>query len=148
MLKKKKAFTNHHSLLCSATKVEGNIYFSGDFYLEGTIRGNIYAEEGKPSKLIVAETGVVEGEIHAFNVVVNGHVRGAIYSSKHLELAAKAVVDGAVHYQTIEMVKGAQLKGQMHSTATPVVANQDVPPVKAPADKAFADDTIAAVVNS
>ena len=143
MLKKKKAFTNHHSLLCSATKVEGDIYFSGDFYLEGTIRGNIYAEEGKPSKLIVAETGVVEGEIHAFNVVVNGHVRGAIYSSKHLELAAKAVVEGAVHYQTIEMVKGAQLKGQMYSTGKEAVASQDVP-----ADSAFADDAMAAAVNS
>ena len=143
MLKKKKAFTNHHSLLCSATKVEGDIYFSGDFYLEGTIRGNIYAEEGKPSKLIVAETGVVEGEIHAFNVVVNGHVRGAIYSSKHLELAAKAVVEGAVHYQTIEMVKGAQLKGQMYSTGKEAAASQDVP-----ADSAFADDAMAAAVNS
>lgn len=115
--KKKKAFTNHHSLLCSATKVEGNIYFSGDFYLEGSVKGNIYAEEGKPSKLIVAETGVVEGEIHAFNVIINGHVRGAIYSGKHLELAAKAVVEGEIHYQSIEMVKGAQLKGQMHSNA-------------------------------
>ncbi len=122
--KKKKAFTNHHSLLCAATKVEGNIYFSGDFYLEGRVQGNIYAEEGKPSKLIVAETGVVEGEIHAFNVVVNGHVRGAIYSSKHLELAAKAVVEGAVHYQTIEMVKGAQLKGQMHSSTRPAEVNE------------------------
>jgi cytoskeletal protein CcmA (bactofilin family) len=143
MLKKKKAFTNHHSLLCAATKVEGDIYFSGDFYLEGTIRGNIYAEDGKPSKLIVAETGVVEGEIHAFNVIINGHVRGAIFSSKHLELAAKAVVEGAVHYQTIEMVKGAQLKGQMHSTGKEAAAEQDIS-----AGKAFVDSDIAVAVNS
>jgi cytoskeletal protein CcmA (bactofilin family) len=143
MLKKKKAFTNHHSLLCAATKVEGDIYFSGDFYLEGRVRGNIYAEEGKPSKLIVAETGVVDGEIHAFNVIVNGHVRGAIYSSKHLELAAKAVVEGAVHYQTIEMVKGAQLKGQMHSTAKDVPVIQDIP-----TEKSFDEDSVAVAVNS
>lgn len=143
MLKKKKAFTNHHSLLCAATKVEGDIYFSGDFYLEGRVRGNIYAEEGKPSKLIVAETGVVDGEIHAFNVIVNGHVRGAIYSSKHLELAAKAVVEGAVHYQTIEMVKGAQLKGQMHSTAKDVPVIQDIP-----TEKSFSEDSVAVAVNS
>ncbi len=143
MLKKKKAFTNHHSLLCSATKVEGDIYFSGDFYLEGAVRGNIYAEEGKPSKLIVAETGVVEGEIHAFNVIVNGHVRGAIFSSRHLELAAKAVVEGSVHYQTIEMVKGAQLKGQMFSTTKETTATHDTS-----ADAPFADDAMVAAVNS
>jgi cytoskeletal protein CcmA (bactofilin family) len=66
---------------------------------------------------------VVEGEIHAFNIIINGHVCGAIHSSKHLELAAKAVVDGAIHYQTIEMVKGAQLKGQMHSIPQEIVAD-------------------------
>ena len=113
--KKKKTFVNHHSLLCSATKVIGDIYFSGDFYLEGALKGNIYIEDGKPSKLVVTETGIVEGEIHAANVIINGHVRGAIYSTKHLELAAKSVVEGDVYYQSIEMVKGAQLKGQMHS---------------------------------
>lgn len=115
--KKKKAFANHHSLLCSATKVVGDIYFSGDFYLEGTLKGNIYVEEGKPAKLVITETGVVEGEIHASNAIINGHVRGLIYSSKHLELAAKAVVEGSIYYQSMEMVKGAQLIGQMHSMA-------------------------------
>jgi cytoskeletal protein CcmA (bactofilin family) len=111
--KKKKAFHNHHSLLSMATRVEGNLYFSGDFYLEGSLKGNIYAEEGKPSKLIVAETAAVEGDIHVPNIVINGHVRGTIYSSKHIELAAKAVVEGAIHYQLIEMVQGSQLIGGM-----------------------------------
>jgi len=120
--KKKKTFVNHHSLLCAATKVVGDIYFSGDFYLEGALKGNIYAEDGKPGKLILTETASVEGEIHASNVIINGHVRGAIYSTKHLELAAKAVVEGNIHYQSIEMVKGAQLKGQMHSTAKPILS--------------------------
>jgi cytoskeletal protein CcmA (bactofilin family) len=143
MSKKKKAFTNHHSLLCSATKVVGDIYFSGDFYLEGSVKGNIYAEEGKPSKLIVAETGVVEGEIHAFNVIINGHVRGAIHSSKHIELAAKAVVEGAIHYQSIEMVKGAQLKGQMHSNpGAPLADNDEL------VDSELEDNTLGAAVNS
>ena len=124
--KKKKVFASHHSLLCAATKVVGNIYFSGDFYLEGTLKGNIYAEEGKPAKLIVTETGVVEGEIHASNAIINGHVRGTIYSSKHLELAAKAVIEGAIHYQSIEMVKGSQLIGQMYSSVKEQAANKGV----------------------
>jgi len=124
--KKKKAFASHHSLLCAATKVSGDIHFSGDFYLEGTLKGNIYTEEGKPAKLILTETGVVEGEIHASNAIINGHVRGNIYSSKHLELAAKAVVEGSIYYQSIEMVKGAQLIGQMHSTVKQQAAAKDV----------------------
>lgn len=123
--KKKKAFASHHSLLCSATKVVGDIHFSGDFYLEGTLQGNVYAEEGKPAKLILTETATVEGEIHVSNAVINGHVRGSIHSSKHLELAAKAVVEGSIYYQSIEMVKGAQLIGQMHSTIKAQAADRE-----------------------
>ncbi|RZA07606.1 MAG: polymer-forming cytoskeletal protein [Moraxellaceae bacterium] len=123
--KKKKAFASHHSLLCAATKVVGNIYFSGDFYLEGTLKGNIYTEEGKPARLIVTETGVVEGEIHASNAIINGRVYGTIYSTKHLELAAKAVIEGSIYYQSIEMVKGAQLIGQMHSTVKQQALGKD-----------------------
>jgi cytoskeletal protein CcmA (bactofilin family) len=123
--KKKKAFANNHSLLCAAAKVVGDIHFSGDFYLEGTLKGNIYTEEGKPAKLIVTETGLVEGEIHASNALINGRVRGTIYSTKHLELAAKAVVEGSIYYQSIEMVKGAQLIGQMHSTVKEQAANRE-----------------------
>jgi len=122
--KKKKAFANNHSLLCAAAKVVGDIHFSGDFYLEGTLKGNIYTEEGKPAKLIVTETGFVDGEIHASNAIINGRVRGIIHSSKHLELAAKAVVEGAIYYQSIEMVKGAQLIGQMHSTVKDQAGNR------------------------
>jgi cytoskeletal protein CcmA (bactofilin family) len=46
-------------------------------------------------------------------VVVNGKVLGNIYSSKHLELAAKGNVTGTIHYHSIEMVKGAQVNGSM-----------------------------------
>lgn len=120
--KKKKAFTNHHSLLCAGTKMVGDLHFSGDLYLEGVITGNIYAVEGKPAKLVVAETALVEGEIHVPSAIINGHVKGAIYSSKHIELAAKAVVEGTIHYQLIEMVKGSQLIGQMISNQSPVTA--------------------------
>ena len=122
--KKKKAFANNHSLLCAAAKVVGDIHFSGDFYLEGIHKGNIYTVEGKPAKLIVTETGSVEGEIHATNAIINGRVCGTIYSTNHLELAAKAVVEGAIYYQSIEMVKGAQLIGQMYSTVKEQAASR------------------------
>lgn len=93
----------------------GDLHFSGDLYLEGVVAGNIYAVEGKSAKLVVAETALVEGEIHVPNAIINGHVKGTIYSSKHIELAAKAVVEGTIHYQLIEMVKGSQLIGRMIS---------------------------------
>jgi len=114
--KTKQMFANHQSLLSSATRIVGDLYFSGDLYLEGSLKGNIYSEEGKSAKLVVAESSVVEGEIHAPNIIINGKVHGSIYSSKHIELAAKAMVEGSIHYHLIEMVKGSHLIGQLVCT--------------------------------
>lgn len=126
--KKKKTFTSHHSLLCSSAKVVGDVHFSGDFYLEGSVKGNIYADDAS-AKIIISEHALVEGDIHAPNVIVNGCVRGTIFSTKHLELAAKAVIEGTIHYHFIEMVKGSQLKGQMVYNGTDK-SKQEEPPVE------------------
>lgn len=107
------AFSNNHTLISRATKVIGDLHFTGELQLEGKVTGNIIAEDEKDAKLVVADTGMVEGEIRAPIVIVNGKVMGNIYSSKHLELAAKGNVTGTVHYHSIEMVKGAQVNGSM-----------------------------------
>ena len=107
------AFSNNHTLISRATKVVGDLHFTGELQLEGKVTGNIIAEDEKDAKLVIAETGVVEGEVRSPVVVVNGKVIGNIYSSKHLELAAKGNVTGTIHYYSIEMVKGAQVNGSM-----------------------------------
>lgn len=107
------AFSNNHTLISRATKVIGDLHFTGELQLEGKVTGNIIAEDEKDAKLVIADTGMVEGEIRAPIVIVNGKVMGNIYSSKHLELAAKGNVTGTVHYHSIEMVKGAQVNGSM-----------------------------------
>ena len=106
-------FSNNHTLISRATKVVGDLYFTGELQLEGKVTGNIIAEDEKDAKVVVADTGVVEGEIRAPIVIVNGKVQGNIHSSKHLELAAKGNVTGTLHYHSIEMVKGAQVSGSM-----------------------------------
>lgn len=109
------AFSNNHTLISRATRVNGDLHFTGELQIEGKVTGNIYADDEKDAKLVIADTGVVEGEIRAPVVIVNGKVVGNIHSGKHLELAAKGNVTGTVHYNSIEMVKGAQLNGSMVS---------------------------------
>lgn len=107
------AFSNNHTLISRATKVIGDLHFTGELQLEGKVTGNIIAEDEKDAKLVIADTGLVEGEVRVPTVIVNGKVLGNIFSSKHIELAAKANVTGTVHYHSIEMVKGSQLNGNM-----------------------------------
>jgi cytoskeletal protein CcmA (bactofilin family) len=108
------AFSNHHTLVARGTKILGDLYFSGDLHVEGEIQGNIIlASDAQDAKVVISEKGQVNGEIRVPSVVINGHVTGDVYASKHLELASKAVVTGNVYYKLIEMVKGSQVNGNL-----------------------------------
>lgn len=101
------------TLIARNTRVEGTIKYSGELDIEGVIAGDILAEEGSKSIVKILEHGRVEGEVSAPEVIINGHVSGDVYASGQLYLADKAVVEGNVHYNTIEMEKGAQINGKL-----------------------------------
>jgi cytoskeletal protein CcmA (bactofilin family) len=86
------------TLVSSDTVILGEIRFSGVLDIEGLVRGNIIAEPGKEALVRVVDKGRVEGEIRAPSVVINGTVQGDVYATRHLELAAKARVQGNVFY--------------------------------------------------
>ena len=123
------------TLISKATEVVGDIHFSGNLEVEGRVRGNIFADGDSDARVRVMEKGLVEGEISVPTVVINGNVNGDVHSSKHVELAAKAVVQGNVHYSLIEMVKGSQVNGSLvysgaegsAKPSKPVVGQADEP---------------------
>ena len=102
-----------HTLFDRAVEIRGDVRFGGTLDIEGTVIGNITAVDGSDALLRVRNQGCVNGEIRSPKVIVNGSVTGDIYTTKHLELAANAVVDGNVHYTVIEMVKGAKVSGNL-----------------------------------
>lgn len=101
------------TLLARSVEIIGDIKFGGNLEVEGVVTGNIYAQPGTDARVRIMEKGEVKGEINAPKIVINGHVTGDVYSTKHIELAANAVVNGNVHYSVIEMVKGAQVNGNL-----------------------------------
>lgn len=107
------AFKSSTTLISKGTEVVGDINFIGELVVEGKVRGNIRAAKPDDGHVRIHESGLVEGQILAPTVMVDGTVIGDVNAGKHVELAAKAVVEGNVHYQLIEMVKGAQVNGSM-----------------------------------
>ena len=98
------------TLISAGTIVTGDIAFVGTTHVEGSIKGNVTAEEGL---LTIAHSGKVEGDIRAPKILIDGHVRGNVYAEEHLELAARAVITGNVFYSVIEMEKGSQVNGSL-----------------------------------
>ncbi len=101
------------TLISKSTEIVGDIHFSGTLMIEGHVKGNVYAVDGENAQARVLESGRVEGEIRVPTLVINGSVTGDVFSSKHIELAAKTIIHGNVHYSLIEIVKGAQVNGKL-----------------------------------
>ena len=101
------------TLISKDSEIEGNIKFSGDLEIQGLVRGNVIANTEAKATVRVVEGGRVEGEIHAPVIIINGQVVGDVHCSNHVELAAKAEVEGNIHYNLIEMVKGSQVNGSL-----------------------------------
>lgn len=101
--------------------IRGDVHFSGGLYVEGTIQGAVIADEGCPDAVVtLADQGVIEGEVRAPHVIVNGQLRGDVYASGKIELAANARVQGNIYYQVVEMVAGAMISGRLvHGEAPP-----------------------------
>ncbi|SEI81284.1 protein CcmA, bactofilin family [Allopseudospirillum japonicum] len=107
------ATTHFDTLISSKSEIIGDLHFSGGLHIDGKVYGNIVAEDDSKSILRISEKGAVEGEISAPHVVVNGAVTGDIHACEHLELASKAIVNGDVYYNTIEMIMGSQVNGAL-----------------------------------
>lgn len=101
------------TLIANNCELSGDVHFSDQLQINGTVKGNIYAVEGSKAVVTVSEKGRVKGEIRVPNVIINGKVYGDVYSDKHIELAAKAEIKGNVYYNLIEMVMGSRVDGNL-----------------------------------
>lgn len=105
--------TRIDTLIGENTHIKGDVHFSGGLRIDGAVTGNIIADEGEPAMLTLSEKGRVQGEIRVAHQLINGRVNGHLYASEHVELAAKAQINGNVFYHFLEMAMGAEVNGQL-----------------------------------
>lgn len=108
------------STLSSDLQFEGNISGSGDLQIDGQIKGDV-----RVGRLIVGETGAVEGNVSADYVEVRGRVVGAV-SGKQVKLIATAYVDGDVTAEQLSIDIGAYFQGRV------LQGRREAPPAAAP----------------
>lgn len=99
--------------------IRGDVSFSGGLYVEGTIHGKVTGEDAG-AVITLAETGRIEGEVHAPVVVINGHMQGDVHAAERVELAANARVQGNIHYKVVEMAAGATITGRLIHADAPL----------------------------
>ncbi|MDQ8028788.1 MAG: polymer-forming cytoskeletal protein [Brevundimonas sp.] len=95
------------STLSSDLQFEGNVSGAGDLQIDGQVKGDV-----RVGRLIVGETGAVEGNVAADYVEVRGRVVGAV-SGKQVKLIATAYVDGDITAEQLSIDIGAYFQGRV-----------------------------------
>jgi cytoskeletal protein CcmA (bactofilin family) len=101
------------SLIGISTSIVGDVHFKGGLRIDGHIKGNVVADAGQVSMLVISEGAKVEGEVRVAHLVVNGEIIGPVFSSEFLELQPKARICGDVNYKALEMHGGALVSGKL-----------------------------------
>ncbi len=111
--KNKAASVRIDTLIGENTHITGNIDFTGGLRIDGNVTGNLSAIPDSKSVLTLSEHGSIEGDIRVPHLVINGPITGHVYALEHVELAAKAKIQGNVYYRMLEMAMGAEVNGQL-----------------------------------
>jgi cytoskeletal protein CcmA (bactofilin family) len=109
----KKAQPPIKSLIAQGSRIEGHLKFTDGLRVDGEVIGDIRSNPEQSSILVISEAAVVEGEIHADHVIINGTVRGPVFARELLELQPKARITGNITYKALEMHQGAIVAGEL-----------------------------------
>ncbi len=101
------------TLIGAEATITGDLLFRGGLRIDGVVRGNVRAEEGQASMLVLSENARIEGSVQAGHLVLNGTVIGPVQGDDLIELQPKARITGDVRYRVLEMAQGAVIDGQL-----------------------------------
>jgi cytoskeletal protein CcmA (bactofilin family) len=90
--------------ISSSTSIVGDVKAEEHLIINGTIKGNI---EISNYNLFIGPNGRVEGEVHAKNVRIRGHMKGRIDAKEKVEITTEAYFSGEIKSKSISVEKGA-----------------------------------------
>ena len=94
-----------NSLIGSDISINGDIVYEGSVHIESNITGSLTAYKDKKSKLYINKSSVVNGNIIATDVAINGKIHGNVYAYDLIQLGSEAFVKGDIYYKAIEMLE-------------------------------------------
>ena len=90
------------------SKLEGNLTSSGDVRVDGSLKGAIKTA----GKLVLGDTGFIEGEIKCKSAIIGGEIQGTIQTEELLNLRATAKLSGEIITSKLAIEPGAVFSGK------------------------------------
>lgn len=96
------------NIITDGTTIKGDITASGDFRLDGLLEGNIQLN----GKLVIGDSGVVNGNVLCQNANIIGTVNGNLSVKELLSLHSTARVRGDILINKLSIEPGAVFSGK------------------------------------
>ena len=100
--------TGTTSLLSKKVKIEGDIQGDEDLRVEGHFKGTIKVV----GDIFVGPSGVVEADVEADNIVIQGQITGNVLARKQLEIQSSGQLLGDCKAKSIDIREGALFEGR------------------------------------
>ncbi|WP_153102008.1 bactofilin family protein [Paraburkholderia hayleyella] len=91
----------------------GDLQFSEGLRMDGHIEGNVTGKPGSQTLLVLSDHGSIDGNVHGYDIVVNGRIVGDVIADHFVELQANAHVIGNIYYQQLRLDCGAVVDGKL-----------------------------------
>ncbi|HEY9114122.1 MAG TPA: polymer-forming cytoskeletal protein [Bacteroidales bacterium] len=106
-LKKASPETQAPNIIAYGTSVKGDIESAGDFRIEGSITGTVKAK----GKIVIGESGSVDGQLFCTNADISGKVKAKLEVLDSMILRANSNFSGDVITKKIAIESGAIFSG-------------------------------------
>lgn len=106
------------SVLSKKVKMEGDIRGDEDLRVEGHFKGTIKVT----GDIFVGQSGVVEAEVEADNIIIQGQITGNVLARKQLEIQSSGQLLGDCKAKSIDIREGAIFEGRSSMLTSSVSA--------------------------
>lgn len=113
MAKNSDADSGARNHISNGTKLTGDVETNGDFRIDGVLIGTINSK----GKVVIGQSGRIEGDVICQNANVSGELKGTISVSDLLSLQATAKIHGDIETSKLSIEPGATFTGSCNMGA-------------------------------
>ena len=74
------------TLIAQDITITGDLEYADGLRLDGRVRGKVASKAGAKTLLVLSERGAIEGNVHGYDIVVNGRIQGDVIADHFVEL--------------------------------------------------------------
>ena len=109
------------NIIRQGTEIQGDIKCKGDIRIDGKLTGTLMCE----GKLVIGETGMIDGEIACKNADVSGKINGKIEGKELLLLKNTSDLIGDIFTGKLSIEPGAKFTGTCTMSNAPKNINHN-----------------------